>query len=171
MRSHLVLISSQDRNTKYRVACDTLRSDLGDWKDSFSKGNSNILVQMIRNISYVFQPLIQSLLYLGGTRAKRLVRWLRSFWGAGIRVLGGVAMLWMSMIPATLRANPQGEVVVGGAAAFNRPDAATLIVNQNADRAVINWNSFSIANGELTKFVQPNSSSAVLNRVVTANPS
>jgi filamentous hemagglutinin family protein len=80
-------------------------------------------------------------------------------------------MLWMSMVPATLRANPQGEAVVGGAAGFNRPDAATLIVNQNTDRAVINWSSFSIANGELTKFVQPNSSSAVLNRVVTANPS
>lgn len=48
---------------------------------------------------------------------------------------------------------------------------ATLIVNQGTDRAVINWNSFSIANGELTKFVQPSSSSAVLNRVVTANPS
>jgi filamentous hemagglutinin family protein len=80
-------------------------------------------------------------------------------------------MLWMSMVPATLRANPQGEAVVGGAAGFNRPNAATLIVNQNTDRAVINWNSFSIANGELTKFVQPSSSSAVLNRVVTANPS
>jgi len=80
-------------------------------------------------------------------------------------------MLWMSMVPATLRANPQGEAVVGGAAGFNRPDAATLIVKQQTDRAVINWNSFSIANGELTKFVQPSSSSAVLNRVVTANPS
>jgi filamentous hemagglutinin family protein len=44
-------------------------------------------------------------------------------------------------------------------------------VNQHTDRAVINWNSFSIANGELTKFVQPNSTSSVLNRVVTANPS
>jgi filamentous hemagglutinin family protein len=80
-------------------------------------------------------------------------------------------MLWMSMVPATLRANPQGEVVVGGAAGFSRPDAATLIVKQQTDRAVINWNSFSIANGELTKFVQPSSSSSVLNRVVTANPS
>jgi len=91
--------------------------------------------------------------------------------GVGLRGLGGVAVLWMSMVPATLRANPQGEVVVGGAAGFNRPDAATLIVNQSTDRAVINWNSFSIANGELTRFVQPSSSSAVLNRVVTANPS
>lgn len=60
---------------------------------------------------------------------------------------------------------------MGGAAGFSRPDAATLIVKQQTDRAVINWNSFSIANGELTKFVQPSSNSAVLNRVVTANPS
>jgi len=82
-----------------------------------------------------------------------------------------VAMLWMSMVPATLRANPQGEAVVGGAAGFNRPDAATLIINQHTDRAVINWNDFSIANGELTKFVQPTSTSAVLNRVVTITPS
>jgi len=74
-------------------------------------------------------------------------------------------------MPSALYANPAGEAVVGGAAGFNRPDAATLIVNQNTDRAVINWNSFSIANGELTRFVQPSSSSAVLNRVVTANPS
>jgi filamentous hemagglutinin family protein len=82
-----------------------------------------------------------------------------------------LALVRIALVPSALYANPTGEQVVGGAAAFNRPDAATLIVNQNTDRAVINWNSFSIANGELTKFVQPSSSSAVLNRVVTANPS
>jgi filamentous hemagglutinin family protein len=88
-----------------------------------------------------------------------------------VQILLVGAMWRLIVLPPALYANPQGEVVVGGAAAFNRPDAATLIVNQQTDRAVINWNSFSIANGELTKFVQPNSSSAVLNRVVTANPS
>lgn len=90
------------------------------------------------------------------------------FW---IQILLLSALVQIAIMPSALYANPQGEVVVGGVAGFNRPDAATLIVNQNTDRAVINWNSFSIANGELTKFVQPNSSSAVLNRVVTANPS
>jgi filamentous hemagglutinin family protein len=90
------------------------------------------------------------------------------FW---IQVLLVLALVQIAVMPSALYANPTGEAVVGGAAGFNRPDAATLIVNQNTDRAVINWNSFSIANGELTKFVQPNSSSAVLNRVVTANPS
>jgi len=90
------------------------------------------------------------------------------FW---IQVVLVLALVQIAVIPSALYANPTGEQVVGGAAGFNRPDAATLIVNQNTDRAVINWNSFSIANGELTRFVQPSSSSAVLNRVVTANPS
>ena len=78
-------------------------------------------------------------------------------------------MLWTSILPAW--ANPTGEVVVGGAASFNRPDTSTLIVNQQTDRAVINWNNFSIANGELTRFVQPSATSAALNRVVTLTPS
>ena len=90
------------------------------------------------------------------------------FW---IQIVLVLALLRIAFVPSALYANPSGEQVVGGMAGFNRPDAATLIVNQNTDRAVINWNSFSIANGELTRFVQPSSSSAVLNRVVTANPS
>jgi trimeric autotransporter adhesin len=90
------------------------------------------------------------------------------FW---VQALLIVALSRIVLLPPALYANPTGEQVVGGVAGFNRPDAATLIVNQNTDRAVINWNSFSIANGELTRFVQPSSSSAVLNRVVTANPS
>jgi len=95
---------------------------------------------------------------------KRVVR----FW---IQILLVLALVRIAVVPSALYGNPLGEQVVGGAAGFSRPDAATLIVNQHTDRAVINWNSFSIANGELTKFVQPNSTSSVLNRVVTANPS
>ena len=90
------------------------------------------------------------------------------FW---IQILLVLALVRIAIVPSALYANPTGEQVVGGAATFNRPDAATLVVKQQTDRAVINWNSFSIANGELTKFVQPSSSSAVLNRVVTGNPS
>jgi filamentous hemagglutinin family protein len=67
-----------------------------------------------------------------------------------------------------VQANPVGEQVVAGAAGFERVGGA-LTITQGTDRAVINWNSFSIGAGEITKFVQPNSSSAVLNRVITAN--
>src|SRR5688500_4888817 len=61
-------------------------------------------------------------------------------------------------------ANPTTPQVVSGTAAFARPDARTLNVT-NSRGAIINWQGFSIGAGEVTRFVQPSSSSAVLNRV------
>jgi filamentous hemagglutinin family protein len=106
-----------------------------------------------------------------GVLLRRVGRRTKHCAGATLQSLGGVAVLWLGMFPQPLLANPAGEQVVGGAANFARPDAATLLIHQQTDRAVINWNSFSIANGELTRFIQPSSTSAALNRVVTANPS
>src|SRR3989442_11680737 len=68
-----------------------------------------------------------------------------------------------------LRANPVGESVVAANATFNRPTPGTLIVNQPSARAIINWSDFSIGSGELTKFIQPSATAAVLNRVVGGN--
>jgi len=39
-------------------------------------------------------------------------------------------------------------------------------VNQSSQRAIINWNTFNIGQGETTTFYQPNSSSVALNRVI-----
>lgn len=77
------------------------------------------------------------------------------------------AILWPWAI---LQANPSGEILTSGSASFNRA-GNTLTINQSTARAIIHWNDFSIAAGETTHFVQPSSQSAVLNRVVTANPS
>jgi filamentous hemagglutinin family protein len=72
--------------------------------------------------------------------------------------------------PATdLRALPLAPQVVSGQATFSSR-GSTLTVT-NSDRAIINWDSFSINSGEMTKFIQPTSLSSVLNRVVGANPS
>jgi trimeric autotransporter adhesin len=65
-------------------------------------------------------------------------------------------------------ANPVGEQVVSGQAGFER-NGSNLIITQGTQRVIINWQDFSNANGELTKFIQPNSSSAALNRVVSGN--
>lgn len=62
-------------------------------------------------------------------------------------------------------ANPQGGQVVAGAASINTVPG-TVTVTQQTHAAVINWQSFSINSGEQTKFIQPSSSSAVLNRVL-----
>src|SRR5438445_1206963 len=67
------------------------------------------------------------------------------------------------------RANPMGESVVAGNATFNRATPGSLIVNQTSTRAIINWSDFSIGSGELTKFIQPSTTAAVLNRVVGGN--
>jgi filamentous hemagglutinin family protein len=64
-------------------------------------------------------------------------------------------------------ANPTGGTVTSGSASF-APSGNTLTITNTAN-AIINWQSFSIGAGEITRFVQPSVSSAVLNRVVGAN--
>ena len=62
-----------------------------------------------------------------------------------------------------------GSVVAGSAAISQAGNTRTI--QQFTDRAVINWQDFSIQQGETTRFIQPNSSSVALNRVVGGNPS
>ncbi len=70
-----------------------------------------------------------------------------------------------------ISANPQNPEVRSGVAEFNFDNPGELIIDQLSDRAIINWESFSIEAGELTRFVQPGSGSAALNRVFSGAPS
>ncbi|MDE2356986.1 MAG: filamentous hemagglutinin N-terminal domain-containing protein, partial [Alphaproteobacteria bacterium] len=65
---------------------------------------------------------------------------------------------------------PRGASVVGGLASIvaNGPG---LTVNQTSQRAIIDWNSFSVGPGAWVHFVQPGATSAILNRVTGGNPS
>ena len=72
---------------------------------------------------------------------------------------------------STAWANPTGGVVVHGAANITNPTANILNINTLSPKTIINWGSFSISVGELTRFVQPSALSAVLNRVVGGDPS
>src|SRR5271155_2558902 len=65
---------------------------------------------------------------------------------------------------------PQGAQVVAGSAAVSSV-GSTLLIHQSTNRAIINWSDFSINPSETVKFVLPSSSSAVLNRVISLNPS
>jgi len=69
------------------------------------------------------------------------------------------------------RANPEGAVVVGGSATVSGAGTGNTVINQTSDRAIINWQDFSIGLGEITRFIQPGSDAAVLNRVLSGNPS
>ncbi|NLT70071.1 MAG: hypothetical protein GXX91_05185, partial [Verrucomicrobiaceae bacterium] len=54
-----------------------------------------------------------------------------------------------------VRANPQGGSVVHGDIHFGAGTGGNLQIHQGSANAIINWDSFSIAAGELTQFLQP----------------
>ncbi|MGH6690304.1 MAG: beta strand repeat-containing protein, partial [Gammaproteobacteria bacterium] len=66
-------------------------------------------------------------------------------------------------------ANPTGPTIVNGQVTFNQQ--GNLLQITNSPNSIINWQSFSIGTNEITRFLQQSSSSAVLNRVTTQNPS
>ncbi len=60
---------------------------------------------------------------------------------------------------------PSGGNVIHGDANINH-NGGNTVVNQNSDKAIINWGSFDVANGESVIFNQQNSGSIILNRVI-----
>jgi filamentous hemagglutinin family protein len=86
-----------------------------------------------------------------------------------VSALGCLLFLLVSQ-PASVWGNPTGGAVVAGSATIGSA-GSTLNITQSSTTAIINWQQFSIANGELTRFNVPTSSSATLNRVVGGNPS
>ncbi|MGH8766061.1 MAG: filamentous hemagglutinin N-terminal domain-containing protein, partial [Burkholderiales bacterium] len=79
----------------------------------------------------------------------------------GLAIGGAFASAW---------ANPTGPTLVKGAALISNPSANVLQV-VNTPGTVLHWQGFSVGAGQTTRFVQQNAASAVLNRVVGANPS
>ncbi len=72
---------------------------------------------------------------------------------------------------ANVYALPTGGAVSAGGATIAGAGAGKMTVTQSTQNAAINWQSFSIGQGEAVRFVQPNSSSVALNRVLGADPS
>ena len=68
-------------------------------------------------------------------------------------------------------ANPLDGTVVMGQAQIAQAASGQMRITQATDRAIINWQSFGIAPGESVRFIQPSTSSAMLNRVVGNDPS
>src|ERR1700674_856027 len=66
-------------------------------------------------------------------------------------------------------ANPTGAAVVSGNVLFNQHGNTLNITNSPG--SIINWQGFSIAANEATRFLQQSAASSVLNRVVGIDPS
>lgn len=78
--------------------------------------------------------------------------------------------LFAGLVPAALWAQPSGGQVVAGEATLAAA-AGSLTVTQNSARAIINWQDFSLGAGDFARFVQPDATSATLNRVISGLPS
>lgn len=84
--------------------------------------------------------------------------------------LQAIAMSVMLSFGAGVHAAPVGGVVAtGGATIISAPGFTTI--NQSTQNAAINWQSFNVGATEAVRFVQPNSNSVTLNRVLGADPS
>ncbi len=62
-----------------------------------------------------------------------------------------------------------GRIVMGSASISQ--NGQNMQITQNSSSAVLNWQGFNIAQGEQVNFLQPNSSSVALNRVLGNDPS
>lgn len=76
----------------------------------------------------------------------------------------------LMLYPVQIQANPQGPNVVAGNVNFQGLNSARLNINNLSNRAIINWQTFSIDRGEVTSIHQ-GANAFTLNRVVSGNPS
>jgi filamentous hemagglutinin family protein len=74
------------------------------------------------------------------------------------------------LYPSFSYANPDGAQVVSGQVSIDTATPSVTTIT-NSPNAIINWQNFSIAQNEITRFIQQNGQSAVLNRIIGQNPS
>ena len=77
---------------------------------------------------------------------------------------------WVALLPTLLIAAPNGGNISLGNGNISQ-NGNTTTVTQQSGKLAIDWNSFSIGVNEGIRFVQPSSSSIVLNRVLGQSPS
>lgn len=73
--------------------------------------------------------------------------------------------------PTLVFALPQDGQIVAGQGTIGQPSSNQMVINQNTNQLITNWNSFSIGQSEQVQFNQPGSSSVALNRVLGQDPS
>ncbi|WP_436143424.1 two-partner secretion domain-containing protein [Duganella sp. LjRoot269] len=87
--------------------------------------------------------------------------------------IGSLRPKWLPLLVAacfgTAQATPTLPQVVAGQATFGQQGNVYSITN--TPNTIINWQSFSVGAGEVTRFIQQNSSSSVLNRILGQDPS
>lgn len=84
---------------------------------------------------------------------------------AGVSLLG-----LLSQTPAF--ALPTGEAIVAGSASLQTSaDGKQMVIDQQSNKLITQWNEFSVGTDERVSFHQPGSNSVALNRVIGTNGS
>lgn len=84
-------------------------------------------------------------------------------------ITGGVLMGAMTSSYAELPVAAQAWVSSGGAT--SQVLGNTLRIDQQTDKAILNWDSFNVGKENVVQFVQPNATSVALNRINQQDPS
>lgn len=113
-------------------------------------------------------------------------RWRRTVWAsAGLLYLGGALQL-IAPLPVAAQAPPLPTPCAGGPCGVNPVptnfvtagqvaapivSGTTMTIQQQSDRAILNWQDFNVASGYQVKFNQPGATAQALNRIWSADPS
>lgn len=79
------------------------------------------------------------------------------------------SLVFWGLMSSAAWANPVGPSVGYGQVTVT--GGSDMRVIQGSDRAIVNWQSFSVGRGETLRFEQPGAQSVILNRVVGSDPS
>jgi filamentous hemagglutinin family protein len=92
-------------------------------------------------------------------------QWVKWCQKAFIKEMPAVFVLLASaFFSMVVLANPDGGVVAAGNVSISTSGSA-MQINQASQKAIVNWQTFNISNGEQVNIQQPNSSAIILNRV------
>ena len=87
------------------------------------------------------------------------------------RLMVGFMIYLIGGWPSLAFALPSGGEIVSGSGTISQPTAQDMVIQQNTQKMIADWQAFGIRAAESVQFVQPGRSSIALNRVIGADPS
>ena len=94
------------------------------------------------------------------------VRYTLAYLQAGVFILLFSNLVWLPYA----HAGPEGGTVTGGSGTIDH-NGNTTNINQNSQNMAIDWQSYNLNSNEIVNYIQPNSSSISLNRILSNNGS
>ncbi|MBT3579508.1 MAG: filamentous hemagglutinin N-terminal domain-containing protein, partial [Waddliaceae bacterium] len=85
-------------------------------------------------------------------------------------IIAILTMGWMLFLPTDVMAIPQEATFDAEQIAIAQV-GTTMTIDQSVDKAIIDWQDYSIAADELVQYIQPNADAIALNKISGANPS